>query len=328
MSAKAPNRFVGAFRAFTAAFIVLLAAEAAAQYPSRPIRIIVPQSPGASTDLTARLIGQKLSESFKQPVVVDNRPGAGTTHGTDMVVRATPDGYTLLVVASSISINPSIYKKLPYDTLRDLAPVTQLSAFPNLLVVHPSVPVKTVQDLLALVKAKPGQLNYASAGTGTGTHLSAELFKNMTGADMVHVPYKGGGPAVTALIGGQVQLMFGTTVTLLPHVRAGKLRPVAVTTTKRSPAAPDVPTIAESGVPGFDHGPWNGLFTTARTPAPVIARIHGEVVKILFSPEVKAVLNKEGAEPMGNTPVQFAGVMKSEIAKWEKVIKAAGIKAD
>ena len=328
MSAKAPNRFVGAFRAFAAAFIVLLAAEAAAQYPSRPIRIIVPQSPGASTDLTARLIGQKLSESFKQPVVVDNRPGAGTTHGTDMVVRATPDGYTLLVVASSISINPSIYKKLPYDTLRDLAPVTQLSAFPNLLVVHPSVPVKTVQDLLALVKAKPGQLNYASAGTGTGTHLSAELFKNMTGADMVHVPYKGGGPAVTALIGGQVQLMFGTTVTLLPHVRAGKLRPVAVTTTKRSPAAPDVPTIAESGVPGFDHGPWNGLFTTARTPAPVIARIHGEVVKILFSPEVKAVLNKEGAEPMGNTPAQFAGVMKSEIAKWEKVIKAAGIKAD
>jgi tripartite-type tricarboxylate transporter receptor subunit TctC len=328
MSAKAPNRFVGAFRAFAAAFIVLLAAEAAAQYPSRPIRIIVPQSPGASTDLTARLIGQKLSESFKQPVVVDNRPGAGTTHGTDMVVRATPDGYTLLVVASSISINPSIYKKLPYDTLRDLAPVTQLSAFPNLLVVHPSVPVKTVQDLLALVKAKPGQLNYASAGTGTGTHLSAELFKNMTGADMVHVPYKGGGPAVTALIGGQVQLMFGTTVTLLPHVRAGKLRPVAVTTTKRSPAAPDVPTIAESGVPGFDHGPWNGLFTTARTPAPVIARIHGEVVKILLSPEVKAVLNKEGAEPVGNTPEQFAGVMKSEIAKWEKVIKAAGIKAD
>jgi tripartite-type tricarboxylate transporter receptor subunit TctC len=328
MSAKAPNRFVAAFRAFAAAFIVLLAAEAAAQYPSRPIRIIVPQSPGASTDLTARLIGQKLSESFQQPVVVDNRPGAGTTHGTDMVVRATPDGYTLLVVASSISINPSIYKKLPYDTLRDLAPITQLSAFPNLLVVHPSVPVKTVQDLLALVKAKPGQLNYASAGTGTGTHLSAELFKNMTGADMVHVPYKGGGPAVTALIGGQVQLMFGTTVTLLSHVRAGKLRPVAVTTTKRSPAAPDVPTIAESGVPGFDHGPWNGLFTTARTPASVIARIHGEVVKILFSPEVKGVLNKEGAEPVGNTPAQFAGVMKSEIAKWEKVIKAAGIKAD
>lgn len=328
MIASAPNGFRGVFRAGVAAFIMLLAAEAAAQYPSRPIRIIVPQSPGASTDLTARLIGQKLSESFKQPVVVDNRPGAGTTHGTDMVVRATPDGYTLLVVASSISINPSIYKKLPYDTLRDLAPITQLSAFPNMLVVHPSVPVKTVQDLLALAKAKPGQLNYASAGTGTGTHLSAELFKNMTGADMVHVPYKGGGPAVTALIGGQVQLMFGTTVTLLPHVRAGKLRPVAVTTAKRSPAAPDLPTIAESGVLGFDHGPWNGLFTTARTPAPVIARINGEVVKILLSPEVKGVLNKEGAEPVGNTPEQFASVMRSEIAKWAKVIKAAGIKAD
>lgn len=328
MSKRTLNGFLGVLSGFAAAFVMVSAAKAAIEYPSRPIRIIVPQSPGASTDLTARLIGQKLSESFKQPVVVDNRPGAGTTHGTDMVVRATPDGYTLLVVASSISINPSIYKKLPYDTLRDLAPITQLSAFPNMLVVHPSVPVKTVQDLLALAKAKPGQLNYASAGTGTGTHLSAELFKNMTGADMVHVPYKGGGPAVTALIGGQVQLMFGTTVTLLPHVRAGKLRPVAVTTAKRSPAAPDLPTIAESGVPGFDHGPWNGLFTTARTSAPVIARINGEVVKILLSPEVKGVLNKEGAEPVGNTPEQFASVMRSEIAKWAKVIKAAGIKAD
>ncbi len=328
MSKRTRNGFLGVLSGFAAALVMVSAAKAATEYPSRPIRIIVPQSPGASTDLTARLIGQKLSESFKQPVVVDNRPGAGTTHGTDMVVRATPDGYILLVVASSISINPSIYKKLPYDTLRDLAPITQLSAFPNMLVVHPSVPVKTVQDLLALAKAKPGQLNYASAGTGTGTHLSAELFKNMTGADMVHVPYKGGGPAVTALIGGQVQLMFGTTVTLLPHVRAGKLRPVAVTTAKRSPAAPDLPTIAESGVPGFDHGPWNGLFTTARTPAPVIARINGEVVKILLSPEVKGVLNKEGAEPVGNTPAQFASVMRSEIAKWAKVIKAAGIKAD
>jgi tripartite-type tricarboxylate transporter receptor subunit TctC len=311
-----------------AALVTLFAAGAAAQYPSRPIRIFVPQSAGASTDLTARLIGQKLSDAFKQPVVVDNRPGAGTTHGTDMVVRATPDGHTLLVVASSISINPSIYKKLPYDTLRDLAPITQLSAFPNLLVVHPSVPVKTVQDLLALVKAKPGQLNYASAGTGTGTHLSAELFKNMTGADMVHVPYKGGGPAVTALIGGQVQLMFGTTVTLLPQVRAGKLRAVAVTTAKRSAAAPEVPTIAESGVPGFDHGPWNGMFTAAKTPPSVIARINGEVVKILHAPEVKAVFNRDGAEPVGNTPAEFAGVMKSEVAKWAKVIQAAGIKAE
>jgi tripartite-type tricarboxylate transporter receptor subunit TctC len=326
MAARASNH--GTLRVCAAAFVTLLAAESAAQYPSRPIRIIVPQSPGASTDLTARLIGQKLSEAVKQPVIVDNRPGAGTTHGTDMVVKATPDGYTLLVVASSISINPSIYKKLPYDTLRDLAPVTQLSVFPNMLVVHPSVPVKTVQDLVALAKAKSGQLNYASAGTGTGTHLSAELFKNMTGVDIVHVPYKGGGPAVTALIGGQVQLMFGTTVTLLPQVRTGKLRPVAVTTLKRSAAAPEVPTIAESGVSGFDHGPWNGMFTTAKTPSAVVARINSEVVKILHSPEVKSVLIKEGAEPVGNTPAEFAGIMKSEVAKWAKVIQAAGIKAD
>ena len=300
----------------------------AQQYPVRPIRIIVPQSPGASTDLTARLVGQRLSEAVKQPVVVDNRPGAGTTHGTDLVVRATPDGYTLLVVASSISINPSIYKKLPYDTLRDLAPVTQLSAFPNMLVVHPSVPVKTVQDLLSLLKAKPGQLNYASAGTGTGTHLSAELFKYMTGTDMVHVPYKGGGPAVTALIGGQVQLMFGTTVTLLPQVRTGKLRAVAVTTAKRSPAAPDIPTIAESGVPGFDHGPWNGMFTTAKTPPAIVSKINAEVVRILKTEDVRTVFLKEGAEPVGNSPAEFSAVMKNEVAKWAKVVQASGIKAD
>jgi len=320
----------GLLGACAAALAMLTVAQAGAQsqYPSRPLRIIVPQSPGASTDLTARLIGQRLSEAVKQPVVVDNRPGAGSIHGTDIVAKATPDGYTLLVVASSISINPSIYAKLPYDTLRDLAPVTQLSAFPNMLVVHPSVPVKTVQDLIALAKAKPGQLNYASAGSGTGTHLSAELFKSMTGVDMVHVPYKGGGPAVIALVGGQVQLMFGTTVALLPQVRAGKLRAIAVTTAKRSPAAPDVPTVAESGVPGFDHGPWNGMFTTGRTPDSIIARLNREVVQILHSPEVKSMFTKEGAEPVGNKPSEFAATLKNEIAKWAKVVKAAGIKAD
>lgn len=326
MALRAPSRSRWAVALLLAALTGAAAAQS--QYPSRPLRIIVPQSPGASTDLTARLIGQRLSEAVKQPVVVDNRPGAGSIHGTDIVAKATPDGYTLLVVASSISINPSIYAKLPYDTLRDLAPVTQLSAFPNMLVVHPSVPVKSVQDLIALAKAKPGQLNYASAGSGTGTHLSAELFKGMTGVDMVHVPYKGGGPAVIALVGGQVQLMFGTTVALLPQVRAGKLRAIAVTTAKRTPAAPDVPTIAESGVPGFDHGPWNALFTTGRTPEPIVARLNREVVQILHAPEVKAMFMKEGAEPVGNSPAEFAAVLKSEIVKWAKVVKAAGIKAD
>lgn len=312
--------------------MLIAAATAAAQpamnYPNKPLRIIVPQSAGGSTDLTARLVAQKLSDALGQPVVVDNRPGAGSIIGTDLVAKATPDGYTILVVASSITINPSLYKKLPFDPVRDLAPITQLSAFPNILVVHPAVPVKTVQELMALAKAKPGQLNYGSSGSGTGTHLSAELFKSMTGVDMVHVPYKGGGPAVTALIGGQVQLNFATIPSVLPHVRAGKLRAVAVTTLKRSSAAPEVPTIAESGVPGYDHGPWNGMLAPAKTPKAIIARLNAEVAKIVHLPEAKAVLVHEGAEPVGNAAEAFAAIIRAETVKWEKVIRAAGIKAD
>ncbi len=248
--------------------------------------------------------------------------------GTDIVAKAPPDGYTLLVVASSITINPSLHKKLPFDPIRDLAPVSQLTAFPNMLVVHPAVPVKTARELIALAKAKPGQINYGSSGAGTGTHLSAELFKYMTGIDMVHVPYKGGGPAVTALLGGEVQLNFATIPSVLPHVRVGKLRAVAVTTLKRSPAAPEVPTIAESGVPGYDHGPWNGMLAPAKTPKAVIARLNAEVAKIIHLPEAKAVLVHEGAEPVGSTPEEFAAIIKTETVNWEKVIKAAGIKAD
>ncbi|MFN7088041.1 MAG: tripartite tricarboxylate transporter substrate binding protein [Burkholderiales bacterium] len=304
------------------------AAAQAAQYPVKPIRIVVPQSAGGSTDLTARLVAQKLAEALGQPVVVDNRPGAGSIIGTDLVAKAAPDGYTLLVVASSITINPSLHRKLPFDPIRDLAPITQLSAFPNMLVVHPAVAVKTVQDLIALARAKPGQIDYGSSGTGTGTHLSAELFKSMTGVAMVHVPYKGGGPAVTALLGGQVQLNFATIPSVLPHVRAGKLRAVAVTTLKRSPAAPEVPTIAESGVPGYDHGPWNGMLAPAKTPRAVIARLNAEVARIVHLPEARAVLVHEGAEPVGNAAEEFAATIRTETAKWAKVIQAAGIKAD
>lgn len=313
--------------------VALPAAVAVAQssvpnYPNKPIRIVVPQSAGGSTDLTARLIAQKLSGALGQTVIVDNRPGAGSILGTDLVAKATPDGYTLLVVASSITINPSLHKNLPFDPIRDLAPVTQLSAFPNMLVVHPSFPVKTVRDLIALAKSKPGQINYGSSGTGTGTHLSAELFKYMTGVDMVHVPYKGGGPAVIALISGQVQLNFATIPSVLPHVRSGKLRAVAVTTIKRSPAAPQVPTIAESGVPGYDHGPWNGMLAPAKTPKAIIARLNTEVARIVHLPEAAGVLIHDGAEPVGNTSEEFAAVIRTETAKWAKVIKAAGIKAD
>ncbi len=310
------------------AFAFAVSAQAQSGYPAKPIRIVVPQPPGASTDLVARLVAQKLADAFRQPVVVDNRPGAGSIIGTDLVAKAPPDGYTLLVVASSITINPSLHKNLPFDPLRDLAPVTQLSAFPNMLTVHPAVPVKTVADLIALAKAQPGQLNYGSSGTGTGTHLSAELFKYMTGVSMVHIPFKGGGQAVTALIGGQVQLNFATVPSVLPHVRAGRLRAVAVTTAQRSPAAPETPTIAESGVPGFDHGPWNGMLAPAKTPAAIIARLNAEVTKAVHSAEMKAVLNTDGAEPVGNTPEAFGAILRSDTAKWAQVIKAAGIKAD
>ena len=299
-----------------------------AGYPSRPIRIIVPQSPGGSTDLTARLVAQRLTEVFKQTAVVDNRPGAGSTSGTEIVVRAAPDGHTLLVVASSLTINPALYTRLSYDAIRDFAPITQLSRFPNLLAAHPSVPVKTLQDVIALAKAKPGQLNYASAGTGTGTHMSAELLKQMTGIDIVQIPFKGGAPAVIATMGGQTQLIIGTSVGTLPHVRSGKLRGIAVTSAQRSPSAPEIPTFAESGVPGYDHEPWNGLLAPAGTPRPIIARLNAEVVRMLATPEVRKIFANEGGEAAGNSPEAFAAIVKSETLKWAKVVKAAGIKIE
>jgi tripartite-type tricarboxylate transporter receptor subunit TctC len=297
-------------------------------YPSRPVRIIVPQSPGASTDITARLVAQGLNEAFKQPVIVDNRPGSSGIAGTELVARAAPDGYTLMVVASSFSINPALDRKLPYDSIRDFTTVTQLSKFPNMLAAHPSTPVKTLQDVIALAKAKPGQVTYASAGVATGTHMTAELLRYMTKIDLLHVPYKGGGPAMTAAMGGQTQLLVATSVGLLPHVRAGKLRAIAVTSTKRSAAAPEIPTFAESGVPGYEHEPWNGMFGPAGMPKAILARVNADVVRVLNTPEAKKVLEGDGADVVGNTPEQFGTVLKAEIAKWTKVAKAAGIKAE
>src|SRR5688572_31180374 len=300
----------------------------AQQYPSRPVRIIVPQSPGASTDITARLVAQGLNEAFKQPVIVDNRPGSSGIAGTEMVARAAPDGYTLMVVASSFSINPALDRKLPYDSIRDFTTVTQLSKFPNMLVAHPSTPVKTLQDVITLAKAKPGQVTYASAGVATGTHMTAELLRYMTKIDLLHVPYKGGGPAMTAAMGGQTQLLVATSVGLLPHVRSGKLRAIAVTSAKRSSAAPDVPTFAESGVPGYEHEPWNGMFGPAGIPKAVLARVNAEVVRVLNAPETRKALEGDGADIVGSTPEQFGAMLKAEIAKWTKVAKAAGIKAE
>jgi tripartite-type tricarboxylate transporter receptor subunit TctC len=301
---------------------------AAPDYPTKPVRIIVPQSPGASTDITARLVAQGLNEAFRQPVIVDNRPGSSGIAGTELVARAMSDGYTLMVVASSFSINPALHPKLPYDPIRDFTPISQLSQFPNMLAAHPSVPVKTLQDVIALARARPGQLNYASAGTGTGTHMSAELLKQMTGIDIVQIPYKGGGPAMIAAMGGQTQLIIGTSVGLLSHVRSGKLKAIALTSAKRSAAAPEIPTFAESGVPGYEHEPWNGMFGPAGIPKPVLAKVNAEVARILHSPEVKKVFERDGADVVGSTPEQFGAVLKAEIAKWTKIANAAGIKAE
>ena len=297
-----------------------------ANYPARPVRIIVPQSPGASTDLTARLIARLLSDAWRQPVVVDNRPGAGTIIGTELVVRATPDGYTLLVVAAGITVNPSMYQRVPYDTGRDLAPVSQLTRFANMLAAHPSFAAKSLQELITMAKARPNTINYASAGLASGTHMSMELLKTMTGIELVHIPYTGGGPAVTAVVGGQVPLNVGTTGGVLPHVRSGKLRALAVTTARRQAAAPDVPTFAESGVPGYDHGPWNGLFAPAKTPPALLAKIHAEVGRALRAPEVQKVFSNEGVEAVASKPEEFAATVRAELRMWPKVVKAAGIK--
>ncbi len=313
--------------------VLLLGAPALAQsdvasYPSRSIRIIVPQSPGASTDFTARLVAQRLSEAFKQPVVVDNRPGAGTIIGTEMVVRAAPDGYTLMVVASGITVNPSIYSKIPYDTARDLAPITQLTQFANLLAAHPSFPAKSLQAFLTLARAKPGSISYASAGIGSGTHMSMALLQSMTGVQVLHVPYKGGGPAVMATIAGEVPLNIGTTAGVLPQVRSGKLRALAVTTGKRSLAAPDVPTFAEAGVAGYDHGPWNGLFAPAKTLPALIAKVQAEVERAWSLPETRKTLAGNGLDPVASKPEAFVRLVHTELALWSKVVKAAGIKAE
>ena len=297
-------------------------------YPSRPVRLIVPQSAGGSTDVVARVIVQRMTESLGQNVIVDNRPGAGSVNGTDLVAKATPDGHTALVVAASFSINPAIRKNLPYDPMRDFTPVSQLVRLPHILVVHPSVPVTSVKELIALAKTKPGVLNYGISGIATSTHMAGELFMYMTGTRMIGIPYKGGAPGMTALLSGEVQLYFATISTAIPHIRSGRLRALGVTTAKRSVAAPEFPTIAEAGVPGYEHSSWVGMLAPAKVPPPVLAKLNGEAVKAVQNPEVKALLLRDGLEAVGNSPAEFDRIIKSEVAKWIKVAKAANIKAN
>jgi tripartite-type tricarboxylate transporter receptor subunit TctC len=297
-------------------------------YPTRPIRLVVPSSPGGGTDITARIIAPKLSEYLGQQVVVENRSGAGTMIGGEVVARAAPDGYTLLMGISTLAINPAMYKKVPYDALKDFAPVSQVVSLPNILVTHPSVPVKTVKELIAFAKARPGQLNFASAGVGTSPHLSVELFLSLTGLKMVHVPYKGSGQGVVDLIAGHVSLMMPSILTALPYVKDGRLRALGVTSGKRAAGAPDISTIAEAGVAGYEAVQWFGVLAPAGTSRAIVTRLHGEVARVLQSGEIKDRLLGDGAEPVGSSPEEFAAFIRAETAKWAKVVKNAGIRAE
>ncbi|MES2561385.1 MAG: tripartite tricarboxylate transporter substrate binding protein [Pseudomonadota bacterium] len=314
----------------SACVLVMLgvAAHAAESYPSRPVRMIVAYPPGGGTDIVGRMIAQKLSEALNQNFVIDNRGGATGNIGTELAARANPDGYTLLMgnVAPN-AINVSLFKKLPYDPVKGFSPISLVAITPNILVVNPTVPVKSVQDLIALAKAKPGTLNFPSAGVGSSSHLAGELLKILAKIDMVHVPYKGGGPALIDTISGQMQIMFATMPAAMPHVKSGKLRPVAVTTAKRSQTLPELPTIAEN-VKGYEASTWYGLLAPAATPTPIVTRLHEAVVKILAVSDMRDKLGAQGFEPVGGTPAEFSAYIKSEIAKWGRVIRDAGIKPE
>ena len=300
----------------------------AAAYPSRPIRMIVANPPGGGTDIFARALAQKLTESWKHSVVVDNRAGASETVGADIVAKATPDGYTLIMLSSTHTITPSLFGKVPYDPINDFATVTQGTMQPYVMCVHPTFPVKSVQDFIALAKSKPGQLNYGSGGSGTAPHLAGELLKTSTGINVVHVPYKGGGPAVVALVAGEVPMLFNSLPALLPHVKAGRVRAIAVSSAARSPAAPEIPTVAESGVPGFEVINWYGVAGPAKMPKAIVAKLHAEIVTLLQAPDLKTRLANDGTQTVGSTPEAFSAFMQAEISKWAKVVKTSGARPD
>jgi tripartite-type tricarboxylate transporter receptor subunit TctC len=298
----------------------------AADYPEKPVRLISGFQPGGGSDVVARLVSEKLAEAWGKPFVVDNRSGAGGTIALAMTANAPPDGYTLMVLSGSQLINAAFVTKVPFDLTKAYAPITQAVSGPYLLIVNPAVAAQSVKELVALAKAKPGQLNYATSGTGSFAHLGMELFKNLTGTDMVHVPYKGSGPAMIDLIGGQVQVGMASATSSMPHVRSGRLRALAVTTLKRSPLIPELPSIAEAGVPGYSIDSWYGIVAPAKTPPAVVNKLNAEIVRALKSPNVAAHLLKEGSVPVGSSPAEFASTIQAEIAKWAKVIAAAKLK--
>ena len=306
--------------------LVLCGAAGAQNYPVKPIRFIVGFPPGGTNDIVARALGQKLNEQLGQPIVIENRGGANTAIASEVFVRMPPDGYTIMLNAPGHATNPALIK-LNFDSVKDFAFITCVAESQNLAVVHPSFPPRNVKELIAVSKKRPGDINYGSSGIGTTVHLSAELFQFMTGVKWVHIPYKGGGPAIIDLLAGHHVLYFGNVPTVIQHVRAGKLRTLAVTGLKRSPVVPDVPTVNESGIPGFEVTTWYGVSAPARTPRPIIDRLHGEIVRALKT-DLRERLMNSGADPVGNTPEEYSKFVQNEIAKWGKVIKAAGIKGE
>ena len=315
--------------ALAAVFSGVVAPACAQGYPSRPVRLIVPYPPGGGTDIFARLVGVKLTETLGQPIVVEQRPGAAGVIGADVAAKASPDGYTLVIgQASNLAINLSLMKKLPYDPVRDFAPITLVATSPNLLVVHPSLPVRSIKDLVTLAKSKPGAINYASAGNGSPGHLAAEYFKKVAKIDLVHIPYKGATPALLDVLAGHASLYFTSPIAAQPFVQSGRLRQIAVTSGKRFPPLPDVPTIAEGGYRDIDMTSWWGLLAPAGTPADIVDKLNAATVKALNSAEVKERLASQGAMVVTNTPNEFAAYIKSEIAKWARIVSASGARLD
>ncbi|MGZ8266000.1 MAG: tripartite tricarboxylate transporter substrate binding protein [Burkholderiales bacterium] len=314
--------FAIAFSAFTA-----WAAQPAGKYPEKPIRVIVPFAPGGGLDLTARLVGQKITERWGQNLVVDTRPGAATIVGTEIASRALPDGYTLLMITTTFAINPSLYRKLPYDPHKDFTPITQLNSQPNIVVVNPAFQASSVKELIALAKAKRGELTFASPGAGSAPHLSGELFQRMAGVQMIHVPYKGIPPAVTDVIGGRVTMLFTTTISAAPHLKSGKLKALALTSAKRLPSMPEVPTIAET-VPGYQAEAFQGVVAPAGVPRAIVEKVSAEIASIVKSREIAERFEADGAVPVGSSPREFAAFLKTEMQKWAKVIRDAGIQQE
>jgi len=327
-----PSRRAAAAAAALALVVAIGTAHAAGPadtFPSRPVRLVVPFTPGGSTDILARAIGQKVAEAWGQPVVIENKPGAGGNVGVELVAKSAPDGYTIVMGhIGTFAANPALYKALPYDPIRDFAPITLVAMVPNVLVVGPAVESRTLADLIALAKANPGKLDYGSGGNGSAAHLATEYFKLRTGVSLQHVPYKGTGPAIADLLGGQIGLMITGALPLMQHIKSGKLRALAVASPTRLSILPDVPTVAESGYPGFAAVQWYGLFAPAATPKDVVAKIHRDAVRALKDPAVAERLASEGAEPVGDTPEHFGAFVRSEIALWGKVIRESGAKVE